>query len=65
MNPIKALFTFTPMKEAEPFILSKPEEPEFDIRKEKKAEKAEKNDEITCGFHRFTKYATVPIKVER
>ena len=32
---------------------------------EQKAEKAEKNDETTYGFHRFTKYATVPVKVER
>ena len=32
---------------------------------EEKDKKSEKNDEISYGFHRFTKYATVPIKVER
>ena len=32
---------------------------------EDKNSSEEKNDETLFGFHRFTKFATVPIKVER
>ena len=39
MNILKQLFTYTPMKKPEPFVLSGRREAEFDIRKDKRIEK--------------------------
>lgn len=39
MNLLKALFTYTPIKEPEPFVLSGHREADYDIRKEKKLKK--------------------------
>ncbi len=39
MNLIKQLFTYTPLKQPEPFILSGKQEPDFDVRTEKKIQK--------------------------
>lgn len=39
MNLIKALFAYSPTSKPEPFVLSNPPEPEFDVRREKTTKK--------------------------
>lgn len=61
MNILKALFTYTPRSAAEPFVLSKQPEPEFDIRREKKNEKSYVNADIEENRAYIRKRFNVPL----
>lgn len=61
MNLLKQLFIYTPLKKPEPFVLSKSDETEFDIRKEKEIHKSYVKGSVEENLSYIRKRYRVPL----